>query len=52
MTKVTDAADSWRLWDNKRDVDNVATSMLRADTMEQVEDTSSSYLVDFISNGL
>ena len=50
MTKVTDAADSWTLWDNKRDVDNVATSMLRADT-DQVEDTSSSYLVDFISNG-
>ncbi len=50
MTKVTSSADSWTLWDNTRDTHNVVTSMLRADT-NQVEDTSSSYLVDFISNG-
>ena len=50
MTKVASSADSWTLWDNKRDTYNVVTSMLRADT-NQVEDTSSSYLVDFLSNG-
>ena len=50
MTKVTDAADSWTLRDNTRDTHNVVTSMLRADT-NQAEDTSSSYLVDFLSNG-
>ena len=50
ITKITSGADSWTLWDNTRDPHNVATSMLRADTT-QVEDTSSSYLVDFLSNG-
>ena len=50
ITKITSGADSWTLWDNTRDPHNVATSMLRADTA-QVEDTSSSYLVDFLSNG-
>ena len=44
------ATENWPLFDNKRDTHNVVTSMLRADS-SQVEDTSSSYLVDFLSNG-
>ena len=50
LTRAIAATENWPLFDNKRDIGNVVTSMLRTDS-NQVEDTSDSYLVDFLSNG-
>jgi len=50
LARNTGAIENWPLFDSTRDTHNVVTSMFRADS-NQVEDTSSSYLVDFLSNG-
>jgi len=50
MYKRTDSAHGWFMLDNKRDTFNVSYKMLRAES-SSVEDTGSSPVVDFLSNG-
>ena len=50
ITKITSGSDNWALWDNKREPFNVNDNILRTDTNSS-ETSSTSYAVDFISNG-
>ena len=50
MYKRTDSAHGWFMLDNKRDTFNVSYKMLRAENND-AEDTGSSPVVDFLSNG-
>ena len=50
MYKRTDSAHGWFMLDNKRDTFNVSYKMLRAES-SGAEDTGSSPVVDFLSNG-
>jgi len=50
IIKRTDTAENWTLFDNKRDVDNVAEHLIRPDT-SAAEEIISSYRLDLLSNG-
>jgi hypothetical protein len=50
MTKRTDSADDWAIYDNTRNTANVRTKYLLANS-DQAEATYSTALVDFLSTG-
>jgi len=50
IIRRTDTAENWTLFDNKRDVDNVAEHLIRPDTTA-AEEIVSNYRLDLLSNG-
>ena len=50
IIRRTDSAENWALFDNKRDVDNVAERLIRPDT-SAAEEIVSNYRLDLLSNG-
>ena len=51
MSKRTDAAASWNIWNNKSNPHNVADALQYADGTD-AEASSASYSIDFLSNGI
>ena len=50
MTKRTNAAGDWKIWDNKRTTYNVITTSLAAN-VDAADNTGAAQYIDFLSNG-
>jgi hypothetical protein len=51
MIKNMGATGNWGIWDTKRNVDNVAVEILRADTPDDKSTTTPNNEIDIVSNG-
>ena len=49
IKNITDANEDWEMWDNTRDVDNVVTERLKANSTGAAV---TSTFMDFVSNGV